>query len=268
MKYRIGEFSKMAKVSTKTLRYYDEVGLLKPNKVDGWNRYRYYSTEQLGTMQTIMMYRDAGLSIDETRSILLGCDVDAILGSRRDCLSLERERIDMELSNLERIIMKEKESSHNAMVKDLPGCIVYSAKGRIANFQEMTEFILGSAKDCLDANPGLECDPSGYCFVRYLDKEFKDRDISIEYSQAVKMKGVETERITFDKLEPVTAVCVMHKGSYNRLGDAYKCALEYVEENGYAISELARECYIAGCWNKDQESEYLTEVQIPVIRSS
>ncbi len=66
----------------------------------------------------------------------------------------------------------------------------------------------------------------------------------------------------------MTAVCVMHKGSYNKLGDAYKCALEYVEENGYAISELARECYIAGCWNKDHESEYLTEVQIPVIKSS
>ncbi|MCK9322579.1 MAG: MerR family DNA-binding transcriptional regulator [Candidatus Methanomethylophilaceae archaeon] len=40
MQYRIGEFSKMAKVSVKTLRYYDEVGLLKPERIDGWNKYK------------------------------------------------------------------------------------------------------------------------------------------------------------------------------------------------------------------------------------
>jgi DNA-binding transcriptional MerR regulator/effector-binding domain-containing protein len=264
MKYRIGEFSKMAKMSVKTLRYYDEIGLLKPNKVDGWNRYRYYSTEQLGTIQTIFLYRDAGLSIDETKQMLLGHDIKGLLESRRDELTTERERISTELSNLERIIMNEKKNEHNAIVKDIPGCVVYCGKGKIANFQEMTKFILGTAEECLEANPGLECDPSDYCFVTYLDKEFKDREISIEYSQAVKRTGIETENITFKKLEPVTAICVMHKGSYDKLGNAYSCALEFIEENEYQMCENPRECYIAGCWNRDNESDYLTEIQIPI----
>ena len=46
----IGEFSKICKVSTKTLRYYDEIGLINPSKINQENGYRYYSIEQLETM--------------------------------------------------------------------------------------------------------------------------------------------------------------------------------------------------------------------------
>lgn len=45
MRYKIGEFSKLGKVSVKTLRHYDEEGILKPGFVDGFNRYRYYLPE-------------------------------------------------------------------------------------------------------------------------------------------------------------------------------------------------------------------------------
>ena len=49
----IGEFSKICKVSTKTLRYYDEIGLINPSKINQENGYRYYSIEQLETMLLI-----------------------------------------------------------------------------------------------------------------------------------------------------------------------------------------------------------------------
>ena len=45
---------------------------------------------------------------------------------------------------------------------------------------------------------------------------------------------------------------------------AGKNLLEYLKENGYAMSEPPRECYIDVCWNKESVSEYLTEIQIPV----
>lgn len=45
--FKIGDFSKLSRVSVKTLRYYDEIGLLKPVGVDRFTRYRYYSAEQL-----------------------------------------------------------------------------------------------------------------------------------------------------------------------------------------------------------------------------
>mgnify|MGYP003623550970 CR=1 FL=1 len=45
--FRIGMFSKMSKTTIKTLRYYDEIGLLKPEETDRFTGYRMYSTEQL-----------------------------------------------------------------------------------------------------------------------------------------------------------------------------------------------------------------------------
>ena len=74
MRYRIGEFSKLGKVSVKTLRYYDEEGILRPGYVDGFNRYRYYLPEQLTTLCTILRYRRAGLSIEEIKTLLSGAD--------------------------------------------------------------------------------------------------------------------------------------------------------------------------------------------------
>ena len=59
---RIGAFSKLAKISIKSLRYYDKIGLLKPVMIDSVTQYRYYAIEQLETVRLIAMYKDAGLS--------------------------------------------------------------------------------------------------------------------------------------------------------------------------------------------------------------
>lgn len=59
---RIGEFSKLAKVTIKTLRYYNKIGILKPILIDSESSYRYYSEEQLQTVKEITMYRAAGIS--------------------------------------------------------------------------------------------------------------------------------------------------------------------------------------------------------------
>lgn len=58
--YRIGEFSRMPKVTVKALRYYDEMGLLKPEQVDGVTGYRMYTTAQLVPLQRIVALRRRG----------------------------------------------------------------------------------------------------------------------------------------------------------------------------------------------------------------
>ena len=66
------------------------------------------------------------------------------------------------------------------------------------------------------------------------------------------------------KSNPITAVCIYHKGAYNNLRDSYNIILKYIEDNGYEITDNVRECYIDGCWNKEKEEDYLTEIQFPV----
>ncbi|MBP3284303.1 MAG: GyrI-like domain-containing protein [Clostridia bacterium] len=100
--------------------------------------------------------------------------------------------------------------------------------------------------------------------MNYLDGEFKDKDIKIRYVQAVEKEGVSNETIKFERLKPVNAVCIYHKGAYDTLGEAYGFIMKYIEENGYEMVELPRERYIDGIWNKENVEDWLTEIQVPV----
>ena len=65
--YRIGTFADVGGVSTKTLRFYDQIGLLRPARVDPRTRYRFYLPEQLRELASILELREAGASLTEIR---------------------------------------------------------------------------------------------------------------------------------------------------------------------------------------------------------
>lgn len=267
--HKIGDFSKMAKTTVKTLRYYDVAGLLKPHFVDDETGYRYYATQQLVPLQHITALRQAGLSVEEIRSVLSGEDIVRILNSRKSAIKTEIRSAQEQLSRLDSILFRKKGDffmDYQAIIKELPACTVYYKQGRIPGFQAIQDFIVQAGEECRAANPGLKCLEPDYCFVSYLDPEFKPVDIALEYAQAVNAVGKETQDIHFKKLDSVTAVCVYHKGAYDLLGEAYAFAFNWVEQNGYTPIESAREYYIDGVWNKENPADWLTEIQIPVAK--
>lgn len=81
--YKIGDFSKMSKVTIKALRYYEKEGLLKPVFIDKNTSYRYYETSQLVEVSKIISLRQAGIPIKEIKKILNGEDIVTILKSRK-----------------------------------------------------------------------------------------------------------------------------------------------------------------------------------------
>src|SRR5262245_33492126 len=68
--FRIGEFSRIARVSGRLLRYYDQIGLLKPVRVDTTTGYRYYSADQLVTLNRILALKDLGLPLEQVSRML------------------------------------------------------------------------------------------------------------------------------------------------------------------------------------------------------
>jgi DNA-binding transcriptional MerR regulator len=69
---KIGDFSRLTNIPIKTLRYYDEIGLLKSASVESENKYRYYGTEQLIELNKILALKDAGFSLQEINFLLRG----------------------------------------------------------------------------------------------------------------------------------------------------------------------------------------------------
>jgi len=267
--FRIGEFSKMSKTTVKALRYYDEIGLLKPEQTDPFTSHRFYTTEQLVKLHRIQALRQTGLSIDEIRLILSGQNVVSILEKRRAELIAELGETGHQLSRIEFILKgKEEENfmSYAATIKELPECIVYSKRMTIPNYDAYFEVIPAIGRKVAEKYPDLKCAAPGYCFVVYLDNEYKESDINVEFCEAVTQMKPDFDDIRFKKMEPVTAVSVMHKGSYAGLAQAYAYAFKWVEENGYIMADAPRESYIDGIWNQDKEEDWLTELQIPIMK--
>lgn len=263
--YRIGQFSQLAKVTVKALRYYDEVGLLKPAYVDQWTGYRSYGTEQLLPLQRIVALRQAGLTIEEISAILSGQDGAAVLERRHRELKWELAEAKGRLDRLESILHQEDFlMNYQATIRTIPGCTVFYKDGVVPTYAQLTDFILQAGAECIAANPGLKCAEPDYSFVTYEADSFQEKDISLCYAQAVVSKGVETDAIKFKELESVEAVCVYHKGDWAKLGEAYAFAMNWLKENGYELAQPPRERYIDGCWNKECVADYLTELQFPV----
>ena len=265
--YRIGLFSKMSKTTVKALRYYDEVGLLRPANIDVENGYRYYTTDQLVQLHEIVSLRQMGFAISKILAIMSGESVEEILAQRKVEILAGLKEASEQLSRINLYIEEQKEGqkmSYQAVVKDLPECIVYSKRMVIPSYDAYFTVIPQIGEDIKRANPNLKCLVPEYCFLIYHDGEYKEKDVDVEYCEAVTEFGIAAGDIVFKKMPSVNAVSVMHKGSYKSLGQAYAYLFKWIEENGYSVSDNPRESYIDGIWNKEREEDWLTELQVPV----
>ena len=267
--FRIGEFSKMSKTTIKTLRYYDEEGLLKPEKTDKFTNYRFYTTGQLVKLHKIQQYRQLGLSISEIKLILSGENMTAILQKRKAELIDDIANGKQQLSRIEFILSGKEDEylmNYQAVLKDLPECIVYYKTLTVPSYNDYFKIVPAIGEEVKKENPDIKCTVPGYCFIVYLDGEYKEKDFNIEFCESVDRFGKEFDDIKFKKIQSVKAVSVMHKGSYSNLPKAYAFAYKWIDENGFIATDNPRESYIDGIWNKQSEEDWLTELQIPVAK--
>ena len=266
---RIGEFSKMAMTTVKTLRHYDEIGLLKPRSVDPITGYRLYEASQLADLHLIQSLRQAGFSLSEVLGIVSGDGVRVAL--ERHVVDLQTEiaaRQDM-LSRALFILDKNKEAgnmSYNVAVKHIPEQIVYCKEFLMPSFREYFTEIPALGERLRDRYPDLKLAAPEYCYIVNLDAEWRMTDNRILFCEAVTELREGFDDIWFERTPAIDVVSVMHEGAYEDMGAAFTHAAEWIERNGYKIAGEPRSSYIDGIWNKQSVAEWLTEVQIPVKR--
>ena len=201
--------------------------------------------------------------------IISGYCLEIILEKRKSEIEDTIAESNSQISRIEFILQGKEDElvmNYQAILKELPECIVYSKRMTVPSYDSYFELIPAIGEEITAANPELKCTVPAYCFIKYLDNEYKDKDINIEFCEAVDKMGKETGNIKFKRIEGVPAVSVMHKGAYAGLGNVYAFAFKWIEENGYTIADSPRESYIDGIWNKESEEEWLTELQVPVMK--
>ena len=109
MEYTIQELSKLAGISARTLRYYDEIGLLHPSHTTN-SGYRIYTTAQIDTLQQILFYRTLGFPLKQIQSMMQAPDFDRLtaLEQQRQTLIKEQERLSRLVTTINRTIQYTK----------------------------------------------------------------------------------------------------------------------------------------------------------------
>lgn len=105
MEYTIKGLADLAGVSTRTLRYYDEIGLLKPKRINE-SGYRIYGPKEVDTLQQILFYRELGVSLDEIKKIITDPDFNSeqALLDHREKLLARKAQIELLLENIEKTL--------------------------------------------------------------------------------------------------------------------------------------------------------------------
>ncbi len=123
--YKISELAQLSGVSPRTLRYYDEIGLLKPAQV-GENGYRTYGGEQVNRLQEILFYRQLGMPLEEIKEVLTAStyDREQSLKQHLSTLKQQQEQLNLLIQNVEKTLL------------DLKGEIVMSDKEKFEGFKQ------------------------------------------------------------------------------------------------------------------------------------
>lgn len=262
--YKIGMFAQMNRVTIKALRHYDDIGLFKPEYVDEMNGYRYYTSDQLPQLHSILALRELGFSLEDIKKVSNGVSEKDLLIRKKCELLHEMADIQKQIARVEGYLSGNcLNSDYRIVMKSIPEVIIASMQVHMDGYEDLFNYMPAMGNEMEKA--GCECAIPEYCFTIYYDEEYRESDIHAEICEAVTEKKDDTELIQFKVLPAVDlAACVLHKGPYYTLPKAYEAIVQYIEESGYEIIGYQRESYIDGIWNKDTEDEWLTEIQFPV----
>ena len=263
--YKIGMFAAMNHVTVKTLRFYEEQGLLLPALIHPETGYRYYTLSQMAVLHQITALKLAGFTLEEIAHIHSGADEEAVLLKKKSELLERIAELTRQIAVVDGYLSKKKTRlSAPVLIKTIPETTVACMRIRLESydclFDRMPEM------GALMEETGCICALPEYCFTNYLEPGYKDENILVEICESVVETKKEIGDLRFKILPEIQAACIFHKGSYRTFSESYETVLKYIEENGYEIAGEIRESYIDGVWNKDDESQWLSEIQVPVRR--
>ncbi len=268
-KLKIGEFSKMMQVTVKTLRHYEQKGLLVPDEVDEWTGYRYYSITQMQRLNTIRGLQRQGFSLEEIKDLFE--DESQMPSVAQLTKKIEETERQLQILMERRHQLLKWMDSHKQIrtmekfsIQSLPEIIVASHREIIPDYSALGQLCVNKIGPEMQ-RLGCKCPPPGYCFTIEHHQEYRATDLDIEYCEQVEEMGTDNTIIQFKRLPAIPkALCMKHVGPYERFHESFTEAFAYMEEQGYKLAGPLRTSYIDGVWNKATPEEWLSIIQIPI----
>ena len=275
--FRIGEFSRIARVSARLLRFYDELGLLKPGVVDPATGYRFYTTSQLQRLNRILVLKDLGLSLEQIGGVI---DEQASADQLRAMLLVRRSDAERALAE-EAARLKQIEARiaqldagaagiDDVLIRAEPARRVVTLRDTVASFVE-ARGIIGQLAHILPKH--VPRDALGALIGIAHSAEFEPDSIDVELGFVVNgAPPVLLPSIGARQLELRELPAVPHMAVCIRVGLPEHAHLitgkigQFVEANGYRLAGPGREVFLRPP-RADRMEESVVEMQFPVERS-
>jgi DNA-binding transcriptional MerR regulator len=273
---KIRDFARLGEVSMSTLRYYDEIGLLKPIRVDPETGYRFYTMDQLPQLHRILALKDLGLGLAQIAQLLdEGVSPEALQGMLRLRQAELQQRIQAEQEQVARIEARLKSleqgnsmPTYEVVVKTVRSATAVSVSLSMADLDHKWDY----ANNLLAMMKQRGVEPIDHLHILF--KESEDGSTRSEIKIAVPVEprdaGALVEwsrgRVAHCELPAVPRMAsTLHHGSPYTLIEAHQALGIWMETNTYTIVGSRRVVCLRREGNLD---DYLFEIQFPVEKWS
>ncbi|MBW4657098.1 MAG: MerR family transcriptional regulator [Drouetiella hepatica Uher 2000/2452] len=291
---RIGDFSRLAQVSVRTLRYYEELSLLKPIEVDRFTDYRYYSVDQLPRLNRVLALKDLGFSLNQIKDLL---DSDLTLLELRAMLTVRQAEIEQQLqegmtkltrveARLRQIEREGKLADYEVVLKRVEPKVVAATRQIVPTVTAILPYrgkMYAEVYTWLNQHRIKAGEPE---MAIYHNAEYTEKDIDMEMAVAIDPAAVPSalyplkEQVYFYELPLVQTMASLTR--YGKLSDIGQGLIElftWMGENGYSADGAYREIHLFGRefeqvqdqWECNPQLDFdavVVELQIPVKRLS
>lgn len=269
---KIRDFAKLAEVSMTTLRYYDEIGLLKPVHVDPETGYRFYTMDQLPQLHRILAFKELGLELTQIVEILdEGVSPEALQGMLRLRQAQIQQRVQAEQEQLVRIEARLR-SLEQGSCMPVYEVVLKPVKSITGVSMHLTTNDLVYHAHWIDAIETMltryEIKPIDHLIVLHAESEDEHTQSSVEIVAPVDWRDANTliargeGRLTRCTLPAFPRMAsTMHRGHPALALSAYQALGTWMEDNGYTIVGPRRKIRLRRGEDLD---DALTEIQFPV----
>ncbi|MDT3426321.1 DNA-binding transcriptional MerR regulator/effector-binding domain-containing protein [Paenibacillus forsythiae] len=271
----IGEFSKICEVSAKTLRYYDEIGLIHPDEINADNGYRYYSISQLKKMLFINRLKSYQFSLEEIKAIL-ELEEDQSGEKLYSALSRKRREIEQQIKALD-YTLKQMSNDISNLEKGIPMMSrLDTIEVQLVETRPMNLLFIRLMMSSDDYAKGYGKYFSGlYTKIATEKLTLLGTPMTIFHSPEYNPAGNDTEfAIPIKEAVQGTralpgGLCARSvlKGSYSELTSVYAKLREWVENEGYKLVESPYEVYVTDPNQVTVSEDLVTKVYFPVQKS-
>jgi effector-binding domain-containing protein len=263
----IGRFAKASRLSVKSLRNYDDAGLLPAAFVDARSGYRYYRVEQLARASAIRTLRSLDVGLPAIAEFFAAQDPAGVLASHLVELETRRDQLDRMISRLTHLLQTEGFAMNTVIaVKDVPAQRVAAFRCSATQAEIFQAIPDGFGK--VFAALG-DVAPAGMTFALF--HAFPDADSAGEISTCVPIDrhcAIESgDDVEVLDLPASAMAAIVHRGPYEDMAEAYASVASWIHDRGHAILGPSREIYLNSPADADQD-DLLTEIQWPIDPAS